>query len=457
MRAPCAATQAPPQLAARRAAARAPLAAAPPPRRRRAAAARGARAAATLNPSTPPPSPQTSPLAPPPPPLARGILPWTPAQLAASQRGLGPPLGAYDPAELSAEFRNRPLLVASRIAAIATTLGAVGAATALDYATGALPRTQKVRAVELRKALTALGPTFIKLGQALSTRPDLLPAAFLEELQDLQDALPGFPDSQAFALIEAELGAPLERVYSRISPRPIAAASLGQVYRATLASTGELVAVKVQRPGTADAMRLDFFVVRAGAVLIDAAVASLHTSLTAAVDAFVAKVFAELDYIQEGRNCERFAALYGDAEDVLVPGVIWPACSARVLTMQWVEGTKLSDGAALAAQGLDTIKLVNVGIRCSLRQLLEAGFFHAVRAPFASLLCAHAILSFSLAHAPRTVPACFRTRTLAICWAPPTAASPSSTSVRTLPCTRAIHAPHARIILIIFTPTPPQA
>jgi hypothetical protein len=378
LRAPRAATSAPARLAARRAPARSPLAAAPPPRRRRAAAARGARAAATLNPSSSSTQPQASPAAPPP-PLARGILPWTPAQLAASQRGLGPPLGAYDPAELSAEFRNRPLLVASRIAAIAATLGAVGAATALDYATGALPRTQKTRAVELRKALTALGPTFIKLGQALSTRPDLLPAAFLEELQDLQDALPGFPDSEAFALIEAELGAPLERVYKRISPRPIAAASLGQVYRAELASTGELVAVKVQRPGTADAMRLDFFVVRGGAVLIDAAVTSLHTSLTAAVDAFVAKVFAELDYVQEGRNAERFAALYGDAEDVLVPGVMWPASSARVLTMQWVEGTKLSDGAALAAQGLDTIRLVNVGIRCSLRQLLEAGFFHAVR------------------------------------------------------------------------------
>jgi hypothetical protein len=140
---------------------------------------------------------------------------------------------------------------------------------------------------------------------------------------------------------------------------------------------GTEVAIKVQRPGTAAAMRLDFFIVRAGAALLDGAIPGLNTSLAAAVDAFAAKVFGELDYVAEGRSAERFAALYGDAPDVLVPAVHWGACSSRVMTMEWVDGIKLSDTAALTARGLDVVRLVNIGIRCSLRQLLEAGFFHA--------------------------------------------------------------------------------
>jgi hypothetical protein len=145
----------------------------------------------------------------------------------------------------------------------------VALAVALDYVRGpaTLERNQRERARALRRALTALGVTFVKAGQALSTRPDLLPAAYLEELSELQDGLPGFPDAEAFALIEAELGQPLESVCAchsptwrdaarpharwpadkRITPRPIAAASLGQVYRAELLGSGEQVAVKVQR------------------------------------------------------------------------------------------------------------------------------------------------------------------------------------------------------------------
>jgi len=330
----------------------------------RPASRRAAYAAATL------PAEATAPLAP-------GVAPWSPAQLAASRRGQGPPLGPYNAEDLAADFSRRPLEVAARVAAITSALGSFGVSLALDVATGAFPRTQAARAVQLRRALTRLGPTFIKLGQALSTRPDLMPPLFLAELAELQDALPGFPDSEAFALVEAELGMPLEKLYRRVTPKPVAAASLGQVYKAELLDSGASVAIKVQRPGTAAAMRLDFFVVRAGAAFLDSAVPGLNTSLAAAVDAFAAKVFCELDYVAEGRSCERFAALYGDAPDVLVPTVHWDACSSRVLTMEWVDGIKLSDTAALAAQGQDVVRLVNIGIRCSLRQLLEAGFFHA--------------------------------------------------------------------------------
>ena len=311
-----------------------------------------------------------------PPGLAPGLAPWTPAQLQAAQRGLGPPLGTYSPESLAAECASQPLRVAARVATISATLGGVGLSLALDYATGALPRTLPRRAVQLRRALTSLGPTFVKLGQALSTRPDLLPPAFLHELQELQDALPSFADARAFDLMEAELGAPLSSLFRRITPVPVAAASLGQVYRAELMD-GTAVAVKVQRPGTSSDLKLDFYVVRALAQLVDANVSSLYTSVTGAVDDFVGKVYSELDYVAEGRNCERFQALYGSTPNVLVPTIFWSHTSARVLTLSWVEGIKLSDTAALQSAGLDVISLVNTGIQCSLRQLLEHGYFHA--------------------------------------------------------------------------------
>lgn len=185
-------------------------------------------------------------------------------------------------------------------------------------------------------------------------------------------------------MIEAELGAPMERLFRRITPRPIAAASLGQVYRAELAESGQVVAVKVQRPGVGRSLQVDVFLIRSAAALLDKQLASLTTSAAEVTDAFALRVFQEVDYVAEGRNGERFARLYA-SPTVLVPDVVWHACSARVLTTGWVEGVKLSDGPALRANGLDVLALVNIGIQCSLRQLLEAGYFHADPHPG----CAH--------------------------------------------------------------------
>ena len=313
----------------------------------------------------------------PPPDWPPGLKPWSSIQLAAAQRGAGPPVAPYNAALLSARFSAQPVAVASRVLQVSTALGAVAAGVALDLATGGVERNQRRRAIQLRRCLTALGPTFIKVGQALSTRPDLLPAAYLEELAELQDALPGFPDAEAFAIIESELGARLEDVYERITPQPIAAASLGQVYRAQLRGSGACVAVKVQRPRTAAGLELDFFVLRSLAGVADEVVTSLHTSLTAAVDDFAAKVFTELDYVAEGRNAERFAALYASLPRVIVPSIYWDASSSRVLTLQWIDGIKLSDTQGLQASGLSVVSLVDVGIQCSLRQLLTHGYFHA--------------------------------------------------------------------------------
>lgn len=219
-------------------------------------------------------------------------------------------------------------------------------------------------------------PAFVKVGQALSTRPDLCPPAFLDELSVLQDALPTFPDSVARDLVEEQLGQPVDVLFDEFGPEPIAAASLGQVYRARTLD-GKDVAVKVQRPGIADGMLLDFFLIRTGAALVDKYVDSLNTSVAALVDEFAGRVIEELDYVQEGRNCERFSRLYGDRPDVVVPEVEWDLTAAKVITTEFIVGTKLSEQEALRAQGLDVIQLVDIGIQCSLRQLLEHGYFHA--------------------------------------------------------------------------------
>ncbi|KAE9450335.1 hypothetical protein C3L33_17780, partial [Rhododendron williamsianum] len=171
-------------------------------------------------------------------------------------------------------------------------------------------------------------PWFIWVqAMGLSTRPDLCPPEYLEELSELQDALPTFPDAEAFSCIERELGLPLDSIYSSISPSPIAAASLGQVYKAQLKYSGQIVAVKVNG--------------------------------------------------LEGQNARRFKKLYADKADVLVPDIFWDYTSRKVLTMDWVDGVKLNEQEAIEGQGLKVLDLVNTGIQCSLRQLLEYGYFHA--------------------------------------------------------------------------------
>lgn len=284
----------------------------------------------------------------------------------------------YEPDRLAASLSQRPTDLAARAIRVAASLGGFITSVLADFASGQLESNTVSRAKQLRKVLGGLGPSFIKVGQALSARPDLLPKPYLEALSQLQDRLPSFPTPVAHALIEEELGAPVSEIYSYLSPEPVAAASLGQVYRGVLRSTGEEVAVKVQRPGIGEGIAVDMVLLRRLVAAVDAAsINPLTQPLVPLVDEFAARLFAELDYVREGHSCERFRDLYSHVPRVRTPAIKWEATSRRVLTMEWIDGVKLTDEPAMAAAGLDVVDFVTVGVECTLRQLLEAGFFHA--------------------------------------------------------------------------------
>jgi predicted unusual protein kinase regulating ubiquinone biosynthesis (AarF/ABC1/UbiB family) len=282
----------------------------------------------------------------------------------------------YDPEAIANYYRERPFQVFRRAVSVFFPLFWYFFGVWWDSRQGKKISEQRDRAIQLRDLLTQLGPAFIKIGQAMSTRPDLVPPIFLEELSKLQDQIPAFPNEIAFQFIREELGQDEREIYAEISEKPIAAASLGQVYRAKL-HTGESVAVKVQRPGLARSIGMDLYVLRGISVWAMSKFTKIRSDLVAITDEFAERIFEEMDYTQEGRNAERFETLYGYMEDIYVPTIYWEYTARRVLTMEWIEGTKLTDLETIAAKGLDATYLVNVGVQCSLRQLLEHGFFHA--------------------------------------------------------------------------------
>jgi len=234
------------------------------------------------------------------------------------------------------------------------------------------------QAIWLRQSLIDLGPTFIKIGQALGTRADLLPLAYVKELATLQDQVPAFPTAEAYARIESELGRPLHESFPEIDHEPIAAASLGQVYRARLAS-GEEVAVKVQRPGLAETISFDVAILYRIVKLVNRYFprANENADWEGMLREFHETVFEETDYVKEGRNADRFRYNFKTWRAIRVPKIYWSHTSGKVLTLEFIRGTKVTDLQALAARRISAVKVNRLLVRTYLKQLLEDGFFHA--------------------------------------------------------------------------------
>src|SRR5579883_2736138 len=282
----------------------------------------------------------------------------------------------YEPLEIAAHYRQRPLQVVRRICQVLVPTIAFVFGLWWDAQRGISVKNDRKRAIGLRELLTKLGPAYIKIGQALSTRPDLVPPVYLEELTQLQDKLPAFPNEIAYQFIEEELGAPPEEVYAELSPQPIAAASLGQVYKGKL-KTGEEVAVKVQRPDLRECITIDLYILRRLAAWTQKRIKRVRSDLVGILDELGSRIFEEMDYIHEGENAERFFKLYGHIKDVYIPKIYWEYTNRRVLTMEWITGVKLTQTEEIRALGINARYLIEVGVQCSLRQLLENGFFHA--------------------------------------------------------------------------------
>lgn len=230
--------------------------------------------------------------------------------------------------------------------------------------------------VRLRLVLEELGTTFIKLGQVLSTRADLVGREVAEELAKLQDEAPPFPFEDVKRVLESELGVPMEEVFAEFQEEPVASASIGQVHRAHLRN-GDAVAVKVQRPGIADTVKSDIMLMKYLAKLANDRVPGLrYYNLPGIVAEFERAIRKELDYHQEANNVERFRAMFMDDETVYAPYVYREYSTGKVLTMEYVDGVKLTDILKSDIK-FNARVIAERGARCYFKQIFIHGFFHA--------------------------------------------------------------------------------
>lgn len=236
---------------------------------------------------------------------------------------------------------------------------------------------RKKQAIWIRETLLELGPTFIKVGQFFSTRADLFPSEYVEELSKLQDKVPAFSFEKVEAIIEQDFGKTIPQLYRSFDPIPLAAASLGQVHKAQLRS-GEEVVAKVQRPGLKKLFTIDLSTLKGIARYFQN-----HPDWGPGRDWMgiyeecCRILYEEIDYLNEGRNADTFRRNFRDQDWVYVPRVYWRYASPRVLTLEYAPGIKISHYEALEAAGLDCKLIAQMGARAYLHQLLGDGFFHA--------------------------------------------------------------------------------
>jgi ubiquinone biosynthesis protein len=236
--------------------------------------------------------------------------------------------------------------------------------------------TRLTAAERMRLALEELGPTFVKLGQILSTRPDVIPHAFVREFEKLQDDVPGIPFQEVLAQITTELGGPVEQFFAEIEPVPLAAASIAQVHRARL-KTGDEVVVKVRRPGIVAVVESDI-----SALMSLAGLAGRHVPGSELYDPvgivreFARTIRREMDFSREGHTIEKFRDNFAATPWMHFPRVYWEQSSRGILTMEYVAGIKVSENAMLHVQGLDRKLIARRGATSFLEMVLEHGFFH---------------------------------------------------------------------------------
>jgi hypothetical protein len=295
--------------------------------------------------------------------------------------------GRYDPYDAEQYFSTRPVTTTARAVQLASAAVSFGLSLFFDALTKSVKANEESRAEQLRLLLVSLGPTFIKIGQSLSIRTDLLSFAYLKELAKLQDSVPPFPSDQALQIIESELGQQASAMFLDLSPssQAIAAASLGQVYKATLASTGEAVAVKVQRPNIEERVALDMHLLRSIAAPAKR-IFSLQSDLLGIIDDWGKGFVSELNYEEEARNAQNFMRSISTTplkDSVFAPMVVSECSSKRVLTTNWVEGTRVE-----ACNPQEQAQLVKLAVSAYLTMMLETPVLHADPHPGNLKICA---------------------------------------------------------------------
>ena len=285
---------------------------------------------------------------------------------------------SYDPVAIDSIYKKNPIRLLRRLWQTLLPIGLFLLGVGWEKIIGSLEKNERktFRAKEFTQLLVDLGPAFIKAGQALSTRPDIVPPIVLEELAQLQDQLPGFESNLAMACIEEDLEDKVSNIFIEIEKEPISAASLGQVHRAIL-KNGEKVAVKIQRPGLREQITLDLYIVRNIAIWLKNNIGIIRSDLVALIDELGKRIFEEMDYINEASNAEKFKELHSSNNKIAVPKIYRQATSRRVLTMEWIDGIKLTNIEAVKKLGIDPNEMIEIGVSCSLKQLIEHGFFHA--------------------------------------------------------------------------------
>ncbi|MCS6787538.1 MAG: ubiquinone biosynthesis regulatory protein kinase UbiB [Thiobacillaceae bacterium] len=238
-------------------------------------------------------------------------------------------------------------------------------------------RLDRPRGERLRLALESLGPIFVKFGQMLSTRRDLIPADLADELALLQDRVPPFPSEQAVAVLARAYGRPPEAVFAEFDPTPVASASVAQVHRARL-KTGQACAVKILRPGIRRVIDHDLELMMAAAALVETLWREgRRLKPREVVQEFAKHLDDELDLIREAANCAQLRRNFRDSPLLAVPEVYWDYCTPEVMVMQWMQGTPISRVEELRRRGVDLKRLSRAGVEIFFTQVFRDGFFHA--------------------------------------------------------------------------------